>query len=172
MFLNLKIVKENKVKEPIQKTSGGNWMSFSDFIFLFNTFLVLHNPNSLFTGGKLSLDNNLLDYKIDCFEPLDDFMVLKLNNEEIENKEKTFTSFIIFEPNNDKTLKGKDKINNYIILDIVDENNNTIYKNITMNRFYSTHIVENLSGNLKYYIIIRGGIYQFWILFRIISSRA
>ena len=163
---------ENKVKEPIQKTSGGSWMSFSDFIFLFNTFLVLHNPNSLFTGGKLSLDNNWLDYKIDCFEPLDDFMVLKLNNEEIENKEKTFTSFIIFEPNNDKTLKGKDKINNYIILDIVDENNNTIYKNITMNRFYSTHIVENLSGNLKYYIIIRGGIYQFWILFRIISSRA
>ena len=161
---------ENKVKEPIQKTSGGNWMSFSDFIFLFNTFLVLHNPNSLFTGGKLSLDNNWLDYKIDCFEPLDDFMVLKLNNEEIENKEKTYTSFIIFEPNNDKTLKGKDKINNYIILDIVDENNNTIYKNITMNRFYSTHIVENLSGNLKYYIIIRGGIYQFGFYLELYSE--
>ena len=152
---------ENKIKEPIQKTSGGNWMSFSDFIFLFNTFLILHNPNSLFTGGKVSIDNNWLDYKIDCFEPMDDFMVLKLNNDEIENKEKTYVSFIVFEPNNDKTLKGKDKINNYIIFDIIDENQNIIYKNITMNRFYSTHIVENLSGNLKYYIIVRGGIYQF-----------
>jgi hypothetical protein len=88
-------------------------------------------------------------------------MVLKLNNDEIENKEKTYVSFIVFEPNNDKTLKGKDKINNYIIFDIIDENQNIIYKNITMNRFYSTHIVENLSGNLKYYIIVRGGIYQF-----------
>ena len=152
---------ENDIKDPILKTSGGNWMSFSDFIFLFNTFLILHNPNTLFTGGKISIDNNWLDYKIDCFEPLDDFMVLKLNNEEIENKERTYVAFIIFEPNNDKTLKGKDKINNYIILDIVDEKNNIIYKNITMNRFYSTHIVENLSGNLKYYIIVRGGIYQF-----------
>ena len=152
---------ENKIKEPIQKMSGGNWISFSDFIFLFNTFLILHNPNSLFTGGKVSVDNNWLDYKIDCFEPMDDYMVLKLNNEEIENKDGIYTAFIIFEPNCDKTLRGKDKINNYIILDIVDENNNIVYKNITMNRFYSTHIIENLKGNLKYYIIIRGGIYQF-----------
>ena len=152
---------ENKIKEPIQKLSGGSWISFSDFIFLFNTFLILHNPNSLFNGGKVAVDNNWLDYKIDCFEPMDDYMVLKLNNEEIENKERTYNAFLIFEPNCDKTLKGKDKINNYIILDIVDENHTTVYKNITMNRFYSTHIVENLQGNLKYYIIIRGGIYQF-----------
>ena len=161
---------ENDIKDPILKTSGGSWMSFSDFIYLFNTFLILHNPNNLFTGGKISVDNNWLDYKIDCYEPLDDFMVLKLNNEEIENKEKTYVAFIIFEPNSDKTLKAKDKINNYIILDIVDENQNTIYKNITMNRFYSTHIVENLSGNLKYYIIVRGGIYQFGFYLELFSE--
>ena len=161
---------ENDIKDPILKTSGGSWMSFSDFIFLFNTFLILHNPNNLFTGGKLCIDNNWLDYKVDCYEPLDDFMVLKLNNEEIENKEKAYVSFIVFEPNNDKTLKAKDKINNYIILDIVDENHNVIYKNITMNRFYSTHIVENLSGNLKYYIIVRGGIYQFGFYLELYSE--
>ena len=152
---------ENKIKEPLLKASGGTWMSFSDFIFLFNTFLILHNPNSLFNGGKISADNNWFNFKMDCFEPLNDFMVLKLNHDRIENKEKTYISFIVFEPNNDKTLKGKDKIDNYIIIDIVDENHNEVYKNIVMNRFYSTYIVENLSGNLNYYAIIRGGIYQF-----------
>ena len=30
-----------------------------------------------------------------------------------------------------------------------------------MNKFYSTHIIENLSGNHSYYIIIKGGIYHF-----------
>ena len=152
---------ENHIKDPILKTSGGTWMSFSDFIFLFNTFLILHNPNSLFNGGKIAMDNNWLDYKLDCFEPLDDFMVLKLNKEEIGDKEKSYISFLVFQPNNDKTLEGKDKIDNYIILDIVDENQNIVYDNITMNKFYSTHIVENLMGDTNYYIIIRGGIYEF-----------
>ena len=161
---------ENHIKDPILKTAGGTWMSLSDFNFLFNTFLILHNPNSLFNGGKISVDNNWLNYKMDCFEPLDDFMVLKLNNDEIENKEKTYISFIVFEPNNDKTLKAKDKIDNYIILDVVDEKNNIVYKNITMNRFYSTNIIENLSGNLKYYIIVRGGIYQFGFYLQFFSE--
>ena len=161
---------ENIIKEPIQKTSGGNWMSLSDFTVLFNTFLILHNTHNIFTGGNIVIDNNWLDYKIDCFEPMDDFMVLKLNNDEIENKEKQYTAFIVFEPNCDKTFKGKDKINNYIIFDIVDENQNTIYKNIAMNRFYSTHIVENLMGNLKYYIIVRGGIYEFGFYLQIFSE--
>ena len=152
---------EHVIRDPILKTSGGNWMSFSDFMSLFNAFLVLHNPNALFNGSNMCVDNNWKDYKIDCYEPLDDFMVLKLNNEEIENKDKMYSSFIIFEPNSDKTLISKNKINNYIIIDIVDEENNTIFKNITMNKFYSTHLVENLNGNMNYYIIIRGGIYQF-----------
>ena len=161
---------ENIIKEPIQKTSGGNWMSFSDFNVLFNTFLILYNTHNLFTGGNMAIDNNWLDYKVDCFEPMDDFMVLKLNNDEIENKEKQYTAFIVFEPYSEKTFKGKDKINNYIIFDIIDENHNIIYKNITMNRFYSTHIVENLMGNLKYYIIVRGGIYEFGFYLQLYSE--
>ena len=39
-----------------------------------------------------------------------------------------------------------------------------------MNRFYSTHIVENLSVNLKYYIIVRGGIYQFGFYLELYSE--
>ena len=161
---------ENIIKDPILKTSGGNWMSFSDFMSLFNAFLVLHNPNALFNGSNLCIDNNWKDFKIDCYEPLDDFMVLKLNNEEIENKDKLYQSFIIFEPNNDKTLSSKNKINNYIILDIVDEDNNTIFQDITMNKFYSTHHVENLKGDMNYYIIIRGGIYQFGYVLQLYSE--
>lgn len=69
----------------------------------------MHNPNSLFNGGKIAMDNNWLDYKLDCFEPLDDFMVLKLNKEEIGDKEKSYISFLVFQPNNDKTLKEKIK---------------------------------------------------------------
>ena len=158
------------IKDPILKTSGGNWMSFSDFISLFNSFLVLHNPNALFSKSNICIDNNWKDYKIDCFEPLNDFMVLKLNNEEIENKDKMYESFIIFEPNNDKTLTSKNKIDNYIILDILDEERNPVFKNITMNKFYSTHHVENLNGNKNYYIIIRGGIYQFGYVMQIYSE--
>ena len=161
---------EHVIKDPILKTSGGNWMSFSDFMNLFNAFLVLHNPNALFNGSNLCVDNNWKDYKIDCYEPMDDFMVLKLSNEEIENKEKIYAGFIIFEPNDDKTLSSKNKINNYIIIDIVDEDNNIIFKNITMNKFYSTHHIENLNGNINYYIIIRGGIYQFGYVLQLYSE--
>ena len=39
-------------------------MSFSDFMNLFNAFLVLHNPNALFNGSNLCVDNNWKDYKI------------------------------------------------------------------------------------------------------------
>ena len=158
------------IKDPILKTSGGNWMSFPDFISLFNSFLVLHNPNALFNGSNICIDNNWKDYKIDCYEPLDDFMVLKLNKDEIENKEKMYESFIIFEPNNDKTLPSRNKIDNYIILDIIDEERNLVFKNITMNKFYSTHHVENLSGNKDYYIIIKGGIYEFGYVMQIYSE--
>ena len=161
---------EHIVKDPILKTSGGNWMSFPDFISLFNSFLVLHNPNALFNGSNICVDNNWKDYKIDCYEPQDDFMVLKLNNEEIENKEKMYESFLIFEPNNDKTLPSKNKIDNYIIIDILDDENNIVFKDITMNKFYSTHHVENLSGNKNYYIIIRGGIYQFGYVMQLYSE--
>ena len=161
---------DHPIKDPILKTSGGNWMSFSDFISLFNAFLVLHNPNALFNGSNLCVDNNWKDYKIDCYEPQDHFMVLKLNNEEIEDKDKIFAGFIIFEPNDDKTLASKNKINNYIIIDIVDEENNIIFKNITMNKFYSTHHIENLKGGLNYYIIIRGGIFQFGYVLQLYSE--
>ena len=149
------------IKEPLIKQDGGNWINFSDFNFLFNTLLILYNPKKLFLGGNISLDNNWLDYKYDCYEPKDDFNVVKLNKENIENKDKIYNCFIIFEPNNDKTLLSKDKLDNYIIFDLLDENNNIISKNITLNKFYSTFIIENLSGNLSYYIIIRGGIYHF-----------
>ena len=47
---------------------------------------------------------------MDCFELKDDFAVIKLNKENIEEKEKIYNCFIVFEPNNDRTLKGKDKI--------------------------------------------------------------
>ena len=161
---------EHIIKDPILKTSGGNWMSFPDFISLFNSFLVLHNPNALFNGSNICIDNNWKDYKIDCYEPLDDFMVLKLSNEEIENKEKMYESFLIFEPNNDKTLPSRKKIDNYIIIDILDDERNTVFKNITMNKFYSTHHVENLSGDKNYYIIIKGGIYQFGYVMQIYSE--
>ena len=161
---------EHPIKDPILKTSGGNWMSFPDFISLFNSFLVLHNPNALFNGSNICIDNNWKDYKIDCYEPLDDFMVLKLSNEEIENKEKMYESFLIFEPNNDKTLPSKNKIDNYIILDILDDERNIVFKNITMNKFYSTHHVENLSGNKNYYIIIKGGIYEFGYVMQVYSE--
>ena len=155
-----KFDKEN-IKEPLIKEDGGNWISFSDFNFLFNTFLVLYNPNNIFNGGNISVDDNWLDYKIDCFELKDDFSVIKLNKENIEIKEKKYICFIIFEPNDDKNLPGKDKIDNYIIFDLFDEDNNIISKNITMNRFYSTHVIDNLNGNVSYYIIIKGGIYHF-----------
>ena len=161
---------EHIIKDPILKTSGGNWMSFPDFISLFNSFLVLHNPNALFNGSNICIDNNWKDYKIDCYEPLDDFMVLKFSNEEIENKDKMYESFIIFEPNNDKTLPSRNKIDNYIIIDILDDERNIVFKNITMNKFYSTHHVENLSGNKNYFIIIKGGIYQFGYVMQIYSE--
>ena len=152
---------QNDIKEPLIKAEGGKWISFSDFNFLFNTFLVLYNPNNMFNGGNISVDDNWLDYKMDCFELKDDFTVIKLNKENIEQKEKIYNCFMIFEPNNDRSLKGKDKIDNYIIFDLFDEENNLISKNITMNRFYSTHVIENLNGNYSYYIIIKGGIYHF-----------
>ena len=149
------------IKEPLIKSEGGSWINFSDFNFLFNTFLVLYNPRNIFKGGDIAVDDNWLDYKLDCFELKDDFTVIKLNKENIEQKEKKYNCFIIFEPNNDRTLQGKDKIDNYIILDLFDEENNQISKNITMNKFYSTHVIENLNGNYSYYIIIKGGIYHF-----------
>jgi hypothetical protein len=39
-----------------------------------------------------------------------------------------------------------------------------------MNKFYSTHHVENLSGNKDYYIIIKGGIYEFGYVMQIYSE--
>ena len=54
---------KNQIKEPILKTSGGNWINLSDFKSLFNTFLVLHNPTALFKGGNLEVDNSWNYYK-------------------------------------------------------------------------------------------------------------
>ena len=39
-----------------------------------------------------------------------------------------YESFLIFEPNNDKTLPSKNKIDNYIIIDILDDENNIVFK--------------------------------------------
>ena len=161
----------NNIKEPIKKDLAGNWMNFSDFIKLFNMFLVLNNPNRLF-NTKLPIDNNWLDFKLDCYEPSDDFVVIKLNCEEIkeENCNKMYNSFLVFEPNDDKNLISKNKIDNYIIIDVVDSNNNNIYKNITLNKFYSTYLIDNLKGSENYYIIIKGGIYQFGYYLQIYSE--
>ena len=157
----LKYENKENIKEPINKLEGGIWINFSDFNFLFNTFLILYNPKNVFEGGNISIDNNWLDYKLDSYELKDEYTVIKLNNENIENKQKIYNCFIVFEPNNDKTLLSKDKIDNYIIFDLLDNKNNIISKNIVMNRFYSTYIIPNLNGNISYYIIIKGGIFQF-----------
>ena len=39
-----------------------------------------------------------------------------------------------------------------------------------MNKFYSTHHIENLNGNINYYIIISGGIYQFGYVLQLYSE--
>ena len=158
---DLSIYEKNDIKEPLQKDISGSWLNFTDLISLFNSYLILYNPCNIFTAGKILIDDNWSDYKVDCYEPLDDFKVLKFDNELIENKDQKYSIFIIFQPNNEKTLKSRDKINNYIIFDIEDEKHNTIYKNITLNKFYSTYYIQNLNGNSKYYMLIRGGIYQF-----------
>ena len=161
----------NNAKEPIKKDLAGNWMNFFDFVKLFNMFLILKNPNKLF-NTKLPIDNNWLDFKLDCYEPSDDFTVIKLNCEEIkeENNNKLYNSFLIFEPNDDKSLISKNKIDNYIIINVVDSNNKDVYKNITLNKFYSTYLIENLKANENYYIIIKGGIYQFGYYLQIYSE--
>ena len=74
------------IKEPLIKSEGGSWINFSDFNFLFNTFLVLYNPRNIFKGGDIAVDDNWLDYKLDCFELKDDFTVIKLNKENIDAK--------------------------------------------------------------------------------------
>ena len=161
---------ENPIKDPIVKTSGGNWMSLSDFKNLFNTFLVLHNPKVLFTAGNVNVDDTWYYFKIDIYEPIEDFYVLKLTSNEIENKDKLYSAFLIFEPNSDKTLPSKDKIYSYIIFDIVDNEKNVIEKDITLNKFYSTYNIENLNGKKDYYIIFKGGIYQFGFYLQLFSE--
>ena len=161
---------ENPIKDPIVKTSGGNWMSLSDFKSLFNTFLILHNPKVLFVGGNVSVDDTWFYFKADIYEPIEDFYVLKLNSNNIENKDKYYSSFLIFEPNSDKTLPSKDKIYSYIIFDIVDNEKNVIEKDITLNKFYSTYNIENLNGKKDYYIIFKGGIYQFGFYLQLFSE--
>ena len=161
----------NPIKQPIQKQRGGNWMNFGDFKSLFNTFLVLHNPISIFKGGSLSIDNNWHSYQLDIYEPLEDFTVFKLNSNDIENKEnENYSAFLIFEPNNDSTLICRDKIYSYIILDVYDSEHTLIEGDICLNRFYSTYHFMELKGNKDYYIIIRGGIYQFGFYLQLFSE--
>ena len=145
-------------------------MSLSDFKTLFNTFLVLHNPKVLFTAGNVNVDDTWFYFKIDIYEPIEDFNVLKLTSNEIENKDKLYSAFLIFEPNSDKTLPSKDKIYSYIIFDIVDNEKNVIEKDITLNKFYSTYNIENLNGKKDYYIIFKGGIYQFGFYLQLFSE--
>ena len=158
---NLSQYEKEGIKEPLVKKEIGNWINFNDFIKYFNCFLILSDPNKLTLGGNLKIDNNWHDYKIDCYEPSDDFNVLKLCCDEIIDKNKMYNCFLVFSPNNDKKLISNNKIDNYIIIDIVDKNKNYIYKNITLNKFYSTYLIEKLKGSENYYIIIKGGIYQF-----------
>ena len=163
----------NTIKEPIIKTSGGNWMNLSDFKSLFNTFLILHNPIAIFKGGNLSVDNNWNYYKLDIYEPLDDFAVFKLDSSTIEKQEgevKTYSAFLIFEPNNDKTLPSRDKLYSYIIFDLYDSDHNLIENDIHLNRFYSTFRFSNLIDSKDYYLIIKGGIYQFGFFLQIFSE--
>ena len=162
--------KKEGIKEPLVKPTDGDWLNYNEFIRNFNCFLILSDPSKLYLGGKLAIDNNWKDYKVDCFEPSDDFVVLKLNCEEINNKNKMYNCFLVFEPNNDKNLINKNKIDNYIIIDIVDKNKNYIYKNITLNKFYSTYLIEKLKGSENYYIIIKGGIYEFGYYLQVYSE--
>ena len=71
-----KYTSNENIKEPLIKQDGGNWINFSDFNFLFNTLLILYNPKNLFLGGNISIDNNWLDYKMDCFEPKINWIII------------------------------------------------------------------------------------------------
>ena len=135
---------------------------------------------------------------MDYYEPIEDFNVIHLikkeeennnennnngnnninnnnneNNDENNNnneKEKTYSAFIVFEPNSDKTLPSRDKIYSYIIFDIIDESHNIIKKDITLNKFYSTYYIENLSSKKDYFIIMKGEIYQFGFFLQLYSE--
>ena len=190
--------KENII-EPIIKKEGGKWIGLEDFKKLFNTFLILHNPFALFSGGYIEADENWGYYKMDYYEPIEDFNVIHLikkeeennnennnnnnnvninnndennnnENENIEKESKTYSAFIVFEPNSDKTLPSRDKIYSYIIFDIIDESHNIIKKDITLNKFYSTYYIENLSAKKDYFIIMKGGIYQFGFFLQLYSE--
>lgn len=164
---------KNQIKEPILKTSGGNWINLSDFKSLFNTFLVLHNPTALFKGGNLEVDNSWNYYKVDIYEPLDDFVVFKLNSSNIQKQEgevSLYSAFLIFEPNNDKTLPSKDKLYSYIIFDLYDDEHSLIENDIRLNRFYSTYHFSDLADSKDYYLVIKGGIYQFGFFLQFFSE--
>ena len=173
---------DNHIKQPIPKPSGGNWMNFGDFKSLFNTFLILHNPISIFKGGSLSIDNNWHSYHLDIYEPLEDFTVFKLttssssiNDDEAQTQTQAqsidnCSALLIFEPNNDTTLICRDKIYSYIILDIYDNEHTLIEGDICLNRFYSTYHFKGLNSNKDYYIVLRGGIYQFGFYLQIFSE--
>ena len=77
----------------------------------------------------------------------------------------------MFVPNNDKSLKPEDEIYNYIIIDVVDNEGNYLQKNIALNRFYSTNLIENLSGERSYYVIIKGGICKFGFFMELYSEK-
>lgn len=157
-------------KEPIIKGIGGTWIDIHDFKSLFNTFLVLYNPLSMFSGGNITVDNNWNYYTVDLYEPLNDYFIFKLSSNIIQVKSLLYAALLIFQPNNDRTLLSRDKVFPYIIFDIVDEQQNILVHDVKLNKFYSTYYVDYLSGEKTYFIKIKGGMYPFGFFFQLYSE--
>jgi hypothetical protein len=154
-------------QEPLQKFAGA-WVDYEEFKSLFKKFIVLHNPK--FYRTQIKLDDNWYNYVNDVYEPNPDFQVfniLPITNTSTDylsnnNKLNKLNSclLILFEPNIDKNLQLID-IPFYIIMDLLDNQGNSIIENINLTSFYHAYQIDTLSPTKEYFLVIKSLISPF-----------
>ena len=159
-------------KEPIVRQNGGVWIHYPEFKTYFNRFIILHNPNKLYTS-HISCENFWKNWKQDMFDPNEVNSVFILNQKEkslfSENKSSS-NMLMLFKPNSEKSFLHSEKIKSYIQFKIVDSDNNVVHDKVILKSFFSTFYTDVLTPDKNYFIIIDGGIIPFGYFIQIFSE--
>ena len=164
-----------QIENPLTERGDGSWISYEEFSHKFNSLIVYHNPRTYL--NSLTVDLNWYDYFNDVYDLNSNFEVIHLtpiynnlqyySNTKINNSKSALLIIIEFNSSKDSVW---DDLNCYLIIDLVDKNGCTIYKNKIFNKSFNTFQFDDLVSTEEYFIKVQNGLMPFGFVYTIHSD--
>lgn len=160
-IINNEIEQYLEQKENIEVKSG-TWVNLNEFKTSFKQFIILYNPNSF--KEAISVDEIPKNISNDIYEPDIKNSVIYLNSNKIEgnviNTDKLTHALVSFEP-----LIGEitelQNLQLSLNLELKKISDNSLINKYTLSGFYSSCLLNNLSFQEDYAVIVNGGLFPF-----------